>query len=114
MKRILTTIACAIGFFLIISASAAQTLNTIKARGFLHCGSNTGVAGFGIADRQGNWTGFDVEFCRALAAAIFDDPNKVKFIPTTGRTVSPRCNPATLTFSIATRPGRWRATPPSG
>src|SRR3954454_19999752 len=85
MKRFLTTIASAIGFVLVVSASAAQTLNTVKARGFLHCGSNTGVAGFGIADRQGNWTGFDVEFCRALAAAIFDDPAKVKFIPTTGQ-----------------------------
>jgi general L-amino acid transport system substrate-binding protein len=85
MKRYLATIAAAIGFVLFVSPSTAQTLNTVKARGVLNCGSNTGVAGFGIADRQGNWTGFDVEFCRALAAAIFDDPAKVKFIPTTGQ-----------------------------
>jgi general L-amino acid transport system substrate-binding protein len=85
MKRYLATIAGAIGFALLVSPGTAQTLNTVKARGFLHCGSNTGMAGFGTADRQGNWTGFDVEFCRALAAAIFDDPNKVKFIPTTGQ-----------------------------
>src|ERR1043165_6711722 len=85
MKRYLATIAGAIGFALLVSPGTAQTLNTVKARGFLHCGSNTGMAGFGTADRQGNWTGFDVEFCRALAAVIFDDPNKVKFIPTTGQ-----------------------------
>jgi general L-amino acid transport system substrate-binding protein len=85
MKRGFATIACAIAFALAVSASAAQTLNTVKARGILNCGSNTGMAGYGIADRQGNWTGFDVEFCRALAAAIFNDPNKVKFIPTTGQ-----------------------------
>ena len=86
MKRWLAAIACAIGFVLLVSASAAaQTLAIVKTRGILNCGSNTGVAGFGIADRQGNWTGFDVEFCRALAAAIFDDPNKVKFVPTTGQ-----------------------------
>jgi len=85
MKRFFASIACAIGFALVVSSSAAQTLATVKARGILNCGSNTGVAGFGIADRQGNWTGFDVEFCRALAAAIFDDATKVKFVPTTGQ-----------------------------
>jgi len=85
MRRYLATIAGAIGFALLVSPGTAQTLNTVKARGVLNCGSNTGVAGFGIADRQGNWTGFDVEFCRALAAAIFDDPNEVKFVPTTGQ-----------------------------
>jgi len=85
MKRFLATIAGAIGCVLVVSAGSAQTLNTVKARGVLNCGSNTGVAGFGIADRQGNWTGFDVEFCRALAAAIFDDATKVKFVPTTGQ-----------------------------
>jgi general L-amino acid transport system substrate-binding protein len=85
MRRYLAMIAGAIGFALLVSPGAAQTLNTVKARGYLNCGSNTGVAGFGIADKQGNWTGFDVEFCRALAAAIFDDANKVKFIPTTGQ-----------------------------
>ena len=85
MQRVFATIACAIALALGISASAAQTLNTVKARGILHCGSNIGLAGFGIPDKQGNWTGFDVDFCRALAAAIFNDPTKVKFIPTTGQ-----------------------------
>jgi general L-amino acid transport system substrate-binding protein len=85
MKRGFATVAGAIVFAFTVSASTAQTLNTVKTRGILNCGSNTGMAGYGIADRQGNWTGFDVDFCRALAAAIFDDPAKVKFIPTTGQ-----------------------------
>jgi general L-amino acid transport system substrate-binding protein len=85
MRRGFATIAGAIAVTLVVSAAGAQTLNTVKARGLLNCGSNTGIPGFGIADRQGNWTGFDVDFCRALAAAIFDDPMKVKFIPTTGQ-----------------------------
>ena len=62
-------------------ASAQATLNSVKQKGSLVCGSNTGLAGFGLPDAQGNWTGLDVEFCRAMAAAIFDDPNKVRFIP---------------------------------
>ena len=62
-------------------ASAQATLNSVKQKGFLVCGSNTGLAGFGLPDAQGNWTGLDVDFCRAMAAAIFDDPTKVRFIP---------------------------------
>jgi general L-amino acid transport system substrate-binding protein len=62
-------------------ASAQATLNSVKQKGFLTCGSNTGLAGFGQPDAQGNWTGLDVDFCRAIAAAIFDDPTKVRFIP---------------------------------
>jgi general L-amino acid transport system substrate-binding protein len=85
MTRSPATIACAIAFALAASAADAQTLATVKTRGYLNCGSNTGMSGFGVADKQGHWTGFDVEFCRALAAAIFDDPTKVKFIPTTGQ-----------------------------
>src|SRR5215217_2397001 len=62
-------------------ASAQATLNSVKQKGTLTCGSNTGLAGFGLPDAQGNWTGLDVDFCRAIAAAIFDDPTKVRFIP---------------------------------
>jgi general L-amino acid transport system substrate-binding protein len=62
-------------------ASAQATLNNVKQKGFLQCGANTGLAGFGVPDAQGNWTGFDVDYCRALAAAIFGDPTKVRFTP---------------------------------
>jgi general L-amino acid transport system substrate-binding protein len=67
------------------SAAGVQTLNTVKTRGVLNCGSNLGLAGFGQPDPQGNWTGFDVDFCRAVAAAIFDDPTKVKFVALTAK-----------------------------
>ncbi|MEW6639198.1 MAG: amino acid ABC transporter substrate-binding protein [Pseudomonadota bacterium] len=63
------------------TAAQAQTLNTIKDRGQLVCGVSTGLTGFSIADDKGNWSGFDVDLCRALAAAIFNDASKVKFVP---------------------------------
>jgi general L-amino acid transport system substrate-binding protein len=62
-------------------AADAGTLDQIKARGSLICGSNIGLAGFGLPDDQGVWKGLDVDECRAIAAAIFNDPTKVKFVP---------------------------------
>jgi general L-amino acid transport system substrate-binding protein len=61
--------------------ASAGTLDQVKARGQLICGSNPGLAGFGLPDDQGVWKGLDVDECRAIAAAIFNDPNKVKFLP---------------------------------
>jgi general L-amino acid transport system substrate-binding protein len=58
-----------------------RTLKRTVRRGELLCGVNAGLPGFSIPDDKGNWTGFDVDFCRAVAAAIFDDPNKAKFVP---------------------------------
>ncbi len=66
-------------------AAHATTLDQVKQRGYLNCGSNPGLPGFGLPDDNGNWTGFDVDFCRAVAAAIFDDPSKVKFLPLTAK-----------------------------
>jgi len=63
------------------TAASAATLDDVKAKGFVQCGSNTGLAGFGNPDDAGNWTGFDVDTCRAIAAAIFDDPEAVRFTP---------------------------------
>src|SRR5271168_4629371 len=65
------------------TAFAQQTLKAVKDRGELICGANGTLAGFGLPDPQGNWVGFDVDFCRAIAAAIFNDPAKVKFTPLT-------------------------------
>lgn len=59
----------------------AGTLDQVKARGQLICGSNTGLAGFALPNDQGVYKGLDVDECRAIAAAIFNDPNKVKFLP---------------------------------
>ena len=55
-----------------------RTLKRTMRRGDVLCGVNTGLPGFSIPDDKGNWTGFDVDFCRAVAAAIFDDPNKAQ------------------------------------
>jgi len=67
------------------AAYAGKELDAIKARGSLICGVSTGVAGFASADSQGKWTGIDVDLCRAVAAAIFGDADKVKFVPTTAQ-----------------------------
>src|SRR6202162_2096027 len=61
-------------------AAGAATLDTVKQRGLLNCGANGQLPGFGLPDAQGNWTGLDVDLCRAIAAAIFNDANKVKFV----------------------------------
>jgi len=58
-----------------------RTLKRTIRRGEVYCGVNKGLSGFSIPDDKGNWTGFDVDFCRAVAAAIFDDPSKAKFVP---------------------------------
>jgi len=58
-----------------------RTLKRTLRRGEVLCGVNAGLPGFSVPDEKGNWTGFDVDFCRAVAAAIFDDPKKAKFIP---------------------------------
>ena len=67
------------------TAYAGKDLDAIKARGQLLCGVSTGVAGFAAADSQGKWTGIDVDVCRAVAAAIFGDADKVKVVPTTAQ-----------------------------
>ena len=65
----------------IAPAWAGKTLDAVKQRGQVVCGVNTGLAGFGAADSQGKWTGLDVDVCRAVAAAVLGDPNKVRFVP---------------------------------
>src|ERR1700751_3507179 len=84
MKRIIGMFACA-AMLGLVSPGHAQTLATVKARGALNCGSHTGLAGFGLPAAQGNWAGFDGDFCPAVAAVIFDDPKKVKFVPLTSK-----------------------------
>ncbi len=64
-------------------AAPANTLDAVRGRGQLVCGVNTGLAGFAQPDSQGVWRGFDVDYCRAVSAAVFGDPNKVRYVPTT-------------------------------
>eukprot|EP01034_Spumella_vulgaris_P044545 gene44545-55424_t len=66
-------------------ASAGQTFEAVKAKGFVQCAVNTGLAGFSFADSQGKWTGLDVDLCKAIAVAMFGDAEKVKFTPTTAQ-----------------------------
>jgi general L-amino acid transport system substrate-binding protein len=83
MKRAIASIAFGLVAASVAAtgASAQATLASVKQKGTLTCGSNTGLAGFGVPDAQGNWTGFDVDFCRAISAAIFNDPTKIRFVP---------------------------------
>jgi general L-amino acid transport system substrate-binding protein len=85
MKTKLVAAAFGAAVGLAATAASAGTLDDVKAKGFVQCGSNTGLAGFAQPDSAGNWTGFDVDVCRALAAAIFNDPTKVKFTPLTSK-----------------------------
>ena len=85
MKRALIRVALAAILAAAASAASAQTLTSIKQRGVLNCGSNGTLAGFGSPDAQWRWTGLDVDFCRGLSAAIFNDSNKIKFVPLTAR-----------------------------
>ena len=80
LKTSLATLTAALAFA-VCSAASAGTLDTIKQKGILTCGVNTGLAGFGLPDDQGKWTGLDVDYCRGVAAAVFGDVSKVKFIP---------------------------------
>ena len=73
----------AVGAMSPYGASAGETVDAIKANGFLQCGGHTGLPGFSAADDQGNWEGLDVDTCRAVAAAILGDAAKVKFTPLT-------------------------------
>ncbi len=65
----------------VTTAASAQTLKTVQDRGMLACGVSQGLPGFSSPDDKGNWTGLDVDVCRAISAAIFNDPAKVKFVP---------------------------------
>jgi general L-amino acid transport system substrate-binding protein len=81
MKRGILTLGVIFALVTIIDAAGAQTLKTVKDRGSVICGVSQGLPGFSNPDDKGAWTGLDVDFCRAVAAAIFNDPKKVKFTP---------------------------------
>ncbi len=80
MRSLVTSIAVAAALCAGVWAAEAGTLDQVKSRGALVCGANPGLAGFGLPDDQGVYRGLDVDECRALAAAIFNDPSKVKFL----------------------------------
>jgi general L-amino acid transport system substrate-binding protein len=80
MRTIATLLSAALALSA-VGAATAGTLDQVKTRGELICGANPSLAGFGQPDDQGKYKGFDVDACRAIAAAIFNDPDKVKYLP---------------------------------
>jgi general L-amino acid transport system substrate-binding protein len=83
-ERLCTGAICAAAFSLSLVATpahAGKTLEAIKQRGQVVCGTNTGLAGFAVVDSQGKWQGLDVDVCRAIAAAVLGDPAKIKWVP---------------------------------
>jgi general L-amino acid transport system substrate-binding protein len=80
MRNLLVALTAFVPALAITSVDAA-TLDDVKARGTISCGVHTGLLGYAAPDNNGRWNGFDVDYCRALAAAIFDDPEAVTFSP---------------------------------
>ncbi len=80
-STVLTSVIGAAALTLVAGAASASTLDDVKAKGFVQCGVSTGLAGFSAPNDKGDWSGLDVDLCRAIAAAIFDDANAVKFSP---------------------------------
>ena len=90
MKALASAIAVAAVAVAALPAQAQQgsgspTLDAVKARGQLICGANGSVAGFGMPNARGEWTGLDVDVCRAVAAAVFGDASKVRYVATTAQ-----------------------------
>jgi general L-amino acid transport system substrate-binding protein len=95
MKRASLVLTVAFAAGLATPAAHAQTLKTVTDRGMVSCGVSQGLPGFSSPDDKGNWTGLDVDVCRAIAAAIFNDPSKVKFVPLSAKDrFSARTSPA--------------------
>ena len=78
--------AVAVAALTVAGAASAGTLDDVKSRGVLRCVVSTGIAGFAYPDANGVWKGFDVDFCRATAAAVLGDASKIKAVTSTGKT----------------------------
>jgi len=85
MKNNILTISLLIMLSILATNINADTLTAVKNKNFLQCGVNTGLPGFSSADKKGVWKGLDVDLCRAVAAAVLGDANKVKFTPLTAK-----------------------------
>ena len=81
MKKYVLPVMVGAAMGLVATAASSATLDDVKKKGFVQCGVSQGLPGFSNPDDKGNWTGIDVDFCRAMAAAIFGDATKVKFTP---------------------------------
>jgi general L-amino acid transport system substrate-binding protein len=86
MRSITASLVLSTSLVAFASTTLAGTLDTVKSRDSLKCGVTNGLTGFSSPDKQGNWEGMDVDFCRAVAAAVLGNANKVTFVPTSGKT----------------------------
>ena len=84
-SQILLAAAASVAIFFAAPALAGATLDAVKARGSISCGVNTGVAGFSAPDSKGEWAGIDVDLCKAISVALFNDPSKVKYVGLTAQ-----------------------------
>ncbi len=85
IKSLFMALILSLGVSSAFADGHGSTLDVVKERGFLKCGSNTGLAGFGLPNDAGVWEGIDVDVCRAVAAAVFGDASKVEYVPTTSK-----------------------------
>ncbi len=85
IKSLFMALVLSLGVSSAFADGHGSTLDVVKERGFLKCGSNTGLAGFGLPNDAGVWEGIDVDVCRAVAAAVFGDASKVEYVPTTSK-----------------------------
>jgi general L-amino acid transport system substrate-binding protein len=106
-KSALAGLALVVPLLAAAPASAQATLDAVKKRGHLICGASQGTVGFGAPDGQGYWRGLDIETCRAVAVAIFNDKEKVEFVPLSGQQRIPALQtgeidmlPRTLTWTL--------------
>jgi general L-amino acid transport system substrate-binding protein len=81
MKRWKPVTAVAVVLLSLTTLAHAQVLKAVQDRGALNCGVSEGLYGFSARDSNGNWSGFDVDLCRAIAAAIFNDVSKINYVP---------------------------------
>jgi general L-amino acid transport system substrate-binding protein len=84
MNRFLGILFAGLAFAITTNGAGAQTLDQVKSRGQLLCGVNVGLGGFALPDANGQWAGLEVDYCRAIAAAVFGDASKVKYVPLDG------------------------------
>jgi general L-amino acid transport system substrate-binding protein len=85
MSKKILSIAVMAAVSMVATAVSAATLDDVKAKGFVQCGVTGGVPGFSAPDASNNWTGLEVDYCRALAAAIFNDAGAVRYTPLTSQ-----------------------------
>jgi general L-amino acid transport system substrate-binding protein len=85
MNKMLVTFAAAASLGLVATAAQAATLDDVKAKDYVQCGVTGGVPGFSAPDANNVWAGLEVDFCRAVAAAIFNDAGKVRYTPLTSQ-----------------------------